>query len=155
MTRSTTDKQGIFLVLDGADGCGKSTQAERLASRLRTAGHTVVHTREPGGTDLGERIRDLLLDPSLGEVAAMAEVFLYQASRAQLVEAVIRPARNRDDDPPAVALSDPGNRAVDEVPAAADLVLCGDAARDEQDDDRGPDNHRGSFTNYLRSSIQK
>jgi len=89
---SAMSKQGVFLVLDGADGCGKSTQAERLVSRLRTAGHTVVHTREPGGTDLGERIRDLLLDPSLGDVSAMAEVFLYQASRAQLVDTVIRPA---------------------------------------------------------------
>jgi dTMP kinase len=55
----------------------------------------VRHTREPGGTRLGERVRALLLDPGLGEVAAMAEVFLYQASRAQLVEEVIRPALAR------------------------------------------------------------
>jgi dTMP kinase len=80
------------VVLEGLDGCGKSTQAGRLVARLRAAGRDVVHTREPGGTPLGERVRDLLLDPSLGEVAAMAEVFLYQASRAQLVETVVRPA---------------------------------------------------------------
>jgi dTMP kinase len=84
--------KGVFLVLDGLDGCGKSTQAALLAERVRGLGREVVHTREPGGTLLGERVRALLLDPSLGEVAAMAEVFLYQASRAQLVEEVIRPA---------------------------------------------------------------
>ena len=82
---------GVFLVLDGLDGCGKTTQAARLVDRLRVAGHDVVHTREPGGTALGERVRALLLDPGLGDVAPMAEVFLYQASRAQLVEEVIRP----------------------------------------------------------------
>ena len=85
-------RPGIFLVLDGADGCGKSTQAERLTSRLRARELSVVHTREPGGTALGERLRDLLLDHALGELAPMAEVLLYQASRAQLVETVIRPA---------------------------------------------------------------
>ena len=83
---------GVFIVLEGLDGCGKSTQAVRLSERLRALGRTVVHTREPGGTALGERLRDVLLDNSLGEIAPMAEVFLYQASRAQLVEAVIRPA---------------------------------------------------------------
>ncbi len=82
----------LFFVLDGLDGCGKTTQAGLLAERLRGLGRTVLHTREPGGSALGERVRALLLDPSLGDVAPMAEVFLYQASRAQLVEAVIRPA---------------------------------------------------------------
>ena len=89
---SSTPHQGRFLVLDGLDGCGKSTQATRLAEALRARGHEVLHTREPGGTLLGERVRALLLDPGLGELAPMAEVFLYQASRAQLVEEVIRPA---------------------------------------------------------------
>ncbi|MDA1194942.1 MAG: dTMP kinase [Planctomycetota bacterium] len=83
--------RGRFVVLDGLDGCGKSTQAERLAARLRALGREVVHTREPGGTELGERVRALLLDRALGDVAPMAEVFLYQASRAQLVEEIIRP----------------------------------------------------------------
>jgi len=82
-------------VLDGLDGCGKSTQAARLTERLRGLGRTVLHTREPGGSALGERVRTLLLDPELGDVAPMAEVFLYQASRAQLVETVIRPALAR------------------------------------------------------------
>jgi len=88
-------QRGIFLVLDGLDGCGKSTQAARLSTRLRAAGRTVLHTREPGGTPLGERVRTLLLDPGLGEIAPLAEVFLYQASRVQLVDEVIRPALGR------------------------------------------------------------
>ena len=86
---------GLFLVLDGIDGCGKSTQARRLAAHLERLGRTVLLTREPGGTAFGERVRALLLDPELGDIAPMAEVFLYQASRAQLVEAVIRPALAR------------------------------------------------------------
>ena len=85
-------RPGLFFVLDGADGCGKSTQARLLVERLEAEGRTVLHTREPGGTDLGERVRALLLDPELGDIAPIAEVFLYQASRAQLVDAVIRPA---------------------------------------------------------------
>ncbi len=86
---------GTFLVLDGIDGCGKSTQARRLSLHLERLGHKVLHTREPGGSVLGERVRGLLLDPELGDIAPMAEVFLYQASRAQLVEEVIRPALAR------------------------------------------------------------
>ena len=86
------NRTGRFLVLDGADGCGKSTQAAALVARLRSGGHTVLHTREPGGTELGERLRAVLLDPALGDIAPLAEVFLYQASRAQLVDEVIRPA---------------------------------------------------------------
>ena len=89
---SSASAPGLFLVLDGLDGCGKSTQATLLAEALRDKGRDVLHTREPGGTELGERVRALLLDRSLGDVAPMAEVVLYQASRAQLVEAVIRPA---------------------------------------------------------------
>jgi len=83
---------GVFIVLEGLDGCGKSTQAARLTARLRGMGRSVVHTREPGGTPLGERLRSVLLDHALGEIAPLAEVFLYQASRTQLVEEVIRPA---------------------------------------------------------------
>ncbi len=92
MASSDDTPPGLFLVLDGLDGCGKSTQAKRLVARFEAEGRTVLHTREPGGTALGERVRALLLDRATGDVAPMAEVFLYQASRAQLVEAVIRPA---------------------------------------------------------------
>ena len=83
---------GAFIVLEGLDGCGKSTQAEALVQRLEQEGHQVLHTREPGGTPVGERIRAVLLDRSLGEIDPRCEVFLYQAARAQIASAVIRPA---------------------------------------------------------------
>ncbi len=87
---------GRFLVLDGPDGCGKSTQAKRLVDRLRADGRDVLHTREPGGTRTGEAIRALLLDPSRGEMTLRAELLLYMASRAQIVEEVLRPALAAD-----------------------------------------------------------
>lgn len=83
---------GVFIVLEGVDGCGKSTQARRLRTRLAEAGRDVLHVREPGATAVGERIRDLLLDPASGEIEPVAEMFLYQAARAQLVAEVLRPA---------------------------------------------------------------
>jgi len=84
----------VFLVLEGVDGSGKSTQASRLAARLQAEGRSVLHVREPGGTRAGERIRTLLLDPALGEIAPITEVLLYQAARAQLVAEVLEPALN-------------------------------------------------------------
>ncbi len=83
---------GRFVVLDGPDGCGKSTQARRLVERLGADGRDVLHTREPGGTRTGEAIRALLLDPSRGEITLRTELLLYMASRAQIVEEVLRPA---------------------------------------------------------------
>ncbi len=82
---------GFFVTLEGGEGSGKSTQIQRLAGRLRALGHDPILTREPGGTPLAEGVRALLLD---GErrPTALAEVFLLEASRAQLVETVIRPA---------------------------------------------------------------
>lgn len=88
---------GRFIVLDGVDGAGKSTQARRIVARLGALGRSVLHTREPGGTHAGERIRALLLDPALGEIDALTEVLLYQAARRQLVAEVIRPALARGD----------------------------------------------------------
>ena len=84
--------RGRFVVLDGVDGCGKSTQAKRLVERLQSMGRDVLHTREPGGTRVGERVRNMLLDPAMGEIEPMAELFLYQAARAQLATSVIEPA---------------------------------------------------------------
>ncbi len=86
------------MVLDGPDGGGKSTQAQRLAARLADAGRDVVHVRDPGSTPVGERIREILLDPGLGDIDSMCEMLLYQAARAQLARASIGPslARGRD-----------------------------------------------------------
>lgn len=80
----------MFVTFEGIDGSGKSTQATLLAERLRADGQDVVVTREPGGTELGERIRDLVLHG--GHVAPWTEALLYAASRAQHVDEVIRPA---------------------------------------------------------------
>ena len=83
----------MFVSFEGADGSGKSTQAELLRATLAAEGREVVLTREPGGTELGERARELVLNgPHMG---AWAEAALYAASRAEHVEAVIRPALDR------------------------------------------------------------
>lgn len=83
----------MFVTFEGLDGSGKTTQAELLRARLEAEGVEVVLTREPGGTELGERIRALLLHG--GHVSPWAEALLYGASRAQHVEEVIRPALER------------------------------------------------------------
>ena len=80
----------MFVTFEGLDGSGKTTQAELLRARLGADGEDVVATREPGGTELGDSIRDLVLHG--GHVVPWAEALLYAASRAQLVEQVIRPA---------------------------------------------------------------
>ena len=85
-------QHGRFIVLEGADGCGKSTQAERLIASLTAAGGDVVHVREPGSTTVGEGVRALLLDRATGALSARTETLLYLAARAQLVAEVIRPA---------------------------------------------------------------
>ncbi len=83
----------MFVSFEGLDGSGKTTQAELLRARLEAEGEEVVATREPGGTELGERIRELVLHG--GHVAPWAEALLYAASRAQHVDEVIRPALER------------------------------------------------------------
>lgn len=79
------------MTLEGIDGSGKSTQADLLADALERSGRDVVRTREPGGTALGEAVRELLLDGA-GAVSEAAEVLLFAAARAQLVRDVIAPA---------------------------------------------------------------
>ncbi len=82
---------GYFLTFEGPEGGGKSTQAERLASALKERGYEVLCTREPGGTHVGEAIRQILLRRSGMAMSAWTEALLFTAARAQLVEEVIRP----------------------------------------------------------------
>jgi dTMP kinase len=84
-------RQGLFVVLEGPDKSGKSTQARRLVGALLARGVPVLHTREPGGAGVAEAVRRILLDPALN-VCPRAELLLYEASRAQHVEQVLRPA---------------------------------------------------------------
>jgi dTMP kinase len=85
--------RGLLITLEGGEGCGKSTQARRLAERLRAGGRTVVEAREPGGTPLGEKLRDLLKhDPAGFGMAPETEALLLNASRAELVRRVFLPA---------------------------------------------------------------
>ena len=92
MTRRAETPRGVFVSLDGPDGGGKTTQAARLVEWLRSRGRDVVACRDPGGTSLGERVRSILLDRSAVEPVLRAEMLLFMASRAQLVDEVIRPA---------------------------------------------------------------
>lgn len=81
----------MFITLEGSDGSGKSTQAALLSEFLREQGHKVLLTREPGGTVIGEQIRQVLADFGNVDMQKRTEILLFQASRAQLVEQVIRP----------------------------------------------------------------
>jgi dTMP kinase len=83
---------GLFIAFEGVEGAGKGTQVKLLEEHLRSLGHDVLITREPGGTDLGEHLRELLLDPQTGHIDARTEALLFAASRSQHVAAVIRPA---------------------------------------------------------------
>lgn len=94
MTARAPAPHGTFVVLEGGEGAGKTTQWERLADALRGDGREVVAVREPGGTAAGDRVRALLLDPAAA-LAPEAEALLFAASRAQLVREVIRPALAR------------------------------------------------------------
>jgi dTMP kinase len=84
-------RRGIFIVLEGPDKSGKSTQARRLAAALSASGRRVLHTREPGGTAVAEAVRRVLLDPKL-RVDPLTELFLYEASRAQHTREMLLPA---------------------------------------------------------------
>ncbi len=87
--------RGRFIVLDGPDGAGKSTQVKLLAAELEKRGVTVKSLREPGGTALGEAIRALLLNQTTIHIDALAEAFLFQAARAHLIREVVGPALER------------------------------------------------------------
>ncbi len=92
MDTTTKEFKGKFIVFDGPDGCGKSTQLTRTAEWISATGTEVVTTRDPGGTVIGDKIRQLLLDINHSKMTPACETMLYMASRAQLAEEVIRPA---------------------------------------------------------------
>ncbi|MEP6643154.1 MAG: dTMP kinase [Acidobacteriaceae bacterium] len=85
-------RRAKFITFEGLDGCGKSTQVEKLASALRMRGQSVTVTREPGGTIAGEKIRNVLLDSSTVGLSPLAELALMFASRAQHLKEIIQPA---------------------------------------------------------------
>ena len=87
--------RGLFISFEGLDGSGKTTQMRRLAKRLRARGHVVLETVEPGGTEIGGKIRQVLLDAANQELSPIAELLLYFASRAQNVDERISPALRR------------------------------------------------------------
>jgi dTMP kinase len=88
---------GLFVCFEGGEGAGMSTQAERLAERLRQDGHVVLLTREPGGTPVGAEMRRIVLDPATGELADRTEALLYAVDKAEHVHALVGPALERGD----------------------------------------------------------
>lgn len=91
----TIQSPGLFIAFEGGDGAGKSTQAARLAEALESRGLTVLRTREPGGTPIGEKLRSLVLDHGHGHIDAHTEALIFAASRAAHASQVIRPALDR------------------------------------------------------------
>jgi dTMP kinase len=87
---------GVFITFEGGDGSGKTTQISLLQTWLLNKGHTVVVTREPGGTDLGNQLRDIILH-STGFIAPRAEALLYAADRSHHIHTLVRPALERGD----------------------------------------------------------
>jgi dTMP kinase len=86
---------GVFVVFEGGDGVGKTTQVDRLCAWLANAGHDVLKTFEPGDTTVGAMIRRIVLDPATGEMSPRAEALLYAADKAQHIFAVVKPALQR------------------------------------------------------------
>jgi len=89
-------KKGVFITFEGPEGCGKSTHARLLFSYLKRKGHSCIFTREPGGTAAGEKIRKILLRRDGMRVNDTCELFLFEASRSQIVDEVIIPALRKD-----------------------------------------------------------
>ena len=84
--------KGIFITFEGIDGCGKSTQCEMLKEYLKDSNKDFIFVREPGGTVIGERIREILLDKKNTQMTARTELLLFEAARAQITDEVIKPA---------------------------------------------------------------
>lgn len=93
----TGTPHGLFIAFEGGDGSGKSTQSRYLGSHLEALGDTVIMTREPGGTPIGNKLRALVLDHGNGTIDARTEALMFAASRAAHVDQIIRPALTRGD----------------------------------------------------------
>lgn len=102
MTNNQADARGVFITFEGGEGAGKTTHIRFLAETLEAQGREVVRLREPGGTDIGEKLRAIVLDPGNAAMCDACELLVYEAARAQLVSQVIKPALDRG----AVVLSD-------------------------------------------------
>lgn len=122
---ATTATEGIFVVFEGGDGVGKSTQTRLLADWVAAQGREVVVTLEPGGTELGAVLRDLVLNPKWGDVSPRAEALMYAADKAQHIYELVLPALRRG----AVVISD---RYVDSMLAYQGAGRDLDADRVEQ-----------------------
>lgn len=122
---ATTATEGIFVVFEGGDGVGKSTQTRLLADWVAGQGREVVVTLEPGGTELGAVLRDLVLNPKWGDVSPRAEALMYAADKAQHIYELVLPALRRG----AVVISD---RYVDSMLAYQGAGRDLDADRVEQ-----------------------
>ena len=125
-------RRGIFITLEGIDGSGKSTQYRLLVKHLRESGERVVATREPGGTSLGEQIRAILLASATEGMAALTELTLMYAARAQHLEEIVRPALARGEivvsdrfNDASLAYQGYGRRLGTTVVQALDRAICG------------------------------
>jgi dTMP kinase len=136
-------KRGLFVSFEGNDGSGKTTQIQRLTAWLQSHGREVLLLREPGGTRIGEKIREMLLDKAHHEMAAVTEMLLYAASRAQLVHTVIRPAVEAG----AIVICD---RFVDQAMLIRDSAATGasDGSKCQRAVHRGPDAASHVFSGF-------
>jgi dTMP kinase len=130
-------RRGLFITLEGMDGCGKSTQHRLLVKHLKKSGLRVKATREPGGTTIGELIRSILLGSSTEGLAPLAELVLMYAARAQHLEEVIRPALARGEvvvsdryNDASLAYQGYGRRLGTAAVEALDQVVCGSTQPD-------------------------
>lgn len=96
MTQSSQRRRGVFITLEGGEGAGKSVQLKALSERLRGQGRTVITAREPGGTPLGERLREVLLGIDV-DLTPLSEATLFAAARAELVATLVKPTLDRGD----------------------------------------------------------
>ena len=94
-TQETSTGPGIFITFEGGDGAGKTTHITFLSSCLREMGYEVLCLREPGGTEIGESLRQIVLDPENSDMSDQTELLIYEAARAQIVKEVIIPALAR------------------------------------------------------------